>query len=180
MARKTQRNVSITKHQKASKFLSQQNVGVIFTRDLGHAEILNLTTLAHMKVGKNIKKIAYNIAEYEHFWFYKLFVLLRDPQGNTYIQFADLDTKLKDTKIKARVRQRDISEQLNDAHHKLITKQINSYHMVNTGWLAIPYHPDEYYNPEELIDKYCDIYGCWDYLNKYEAERNEQNKKKNP
>lgn len=161
--------VNKTKAEKAGIALRNMNVGVMFTRDFGHASLINLTTLERIRPSPASYEAAKLIAEHRHHWYYKIFVLCRDPQGQERIEFADVDINGNE-----RYFQTELSDALDAAHKAFIKNNTNHYHMVNTGWLALPYRPFSGFEPEPLVDSYCTIYKCWDYLSKYEAEKNEQ------
>lgn len=157
----------------ASLELKNKNIGVMLTLDFRKAEIINTVTLNRLKPSRESTHLSKLIVDYPHRWNYIMFSLCRDQKGEEYIVFGEVDIKdEKGTKIP--VFQSEIDLHLDKAHKEFNKNFVNTYHLLNTGWLALPYNPEKPFDYVSIVDSYCNIYGCWDYISKYEAERDEE------
>lgn len=156
------------KEKRASNYLALNNYAVFLMQSIGEAKVINHTSLLIQKVNQPLADMFVNN---KHYWKYRMFALCRTQQGEQYIVISDQPIFTINGKKNLPFKQLDVAAALDEAHRKFLTT-VNTYQLLNTGWLAFPYHHE--FTEDELIqkiDKICDIYDCWNYQTKYEHEK---------
>lgn len=162
------------KDKAASAFLKERNYAVFLTRSLTNAKLINHTSLLIHKVTHSTASL---ITNFKHHWHYRMFALLRTQLGEQYIVISDQPIFTIEGQKGLPFKQLEVAKELDRAHKKFLTT-VNGYHLLNTGWLAFPYH--HYFTEDELIEKIdslCDMYECWNFNTFYEQEMQESKQK---
>lgn len=157
-----------SKEKRISLELKNAQLAVFLAKSTKKAKIIHTTSLLFQNPNQTL---ADKFVNYRHHWKYRMFILCRDQRGEQYIILSDEPSFKFDGLKGVPFKQPDIANELDAAHHKFL-KDCNQMHVLNTGWLAFPYHHD--YTEDELlamIDGLCDINQCWDYNTKWEQEK---------
>lgn len=149
----------------AAASLKMNKLGVWFTCNEEHAKVLSMKTKT---VFDPSIKTAQLISGYPHFWHYTMVIYCRNQQGEEYIITGE--PELPDENGVAlsarRLDQAQLAKSLDDAHHAFL-KEVNTLHIVNTGWVAFPYKAEI---DEQTICEIADAQGVWDFLSKWEGQ----------
>lgn len=157
-----------SKEKRMSQELKNALLAVFLARSTKKAKVIHTTSLLFQNP---TQELANKFVGYRHHWKYTLFILCRDQNGVESIVLSnEVDFKINGKKG-VPFYQTDVAAELDAAHWKFL-KTVNALHVLNTGWIAFPYHHD--LTEDEILEKIdglCHINKCWDYLTKYENEK---------
>ncbi|MDK2594408.1 hypothetical protein QNM18_04920 [Pseudoalteromonas sp. P94(2023)] len=126
------------KYNVSSRIRSQGDASLKGLCVLSLVSLAGKCLLVNMKTGKDQAPsltLATAIEKYSFQWTVLLAVFGRAPNGDQYM-------KCEQVNFTSRYRQCDLVDYLNEKQNNFLDKSISKEHVINAGWIAVPYQFD--------------------------------------